>query len=498
MRSGSRPAAGPDAEPERAPDAVPAPGPLRRLAAAAQRPVDVASLAAFRIIFGLVMCGGILRFLATGWIEVMYGEPRWFFKYPGFAWAQPWPVWGMYVHYAVLAVLALAIALGAYTRLALALFVAGFAYTQLVDVTNYLNHHYLVVLLGGLLLALPANAAASCWSIDARRRPAIRRQAVPAWMVWLVRFQVGVVYVFAGLAKLKADWLLEGQPLGLWLAARTETPILGGLFAAPGTALAMSWAGFLFDTTIVGWLSWARTRLLAYGAVIAFHGLTGYLFNIGMFPLIMTSSALIFFSPSWPRTALRRIGLLRFAEAGPAPAPGAAPAPAPAPWGPLRQWPRRAQLAAALIALHVAVQIALPLRHLAYPGPVLWNEDGMRFAWHVLVREKHGAVTFVAAFADGKRLEIPPRNYLTARQEREMGGQPDLILQLAHAIGRDLRAKGYRDFRVHAITRVSLNGRPGRPMIDPDVDLLEIRDLGPRTWVLPAPELPPRRVPPPG
>jgi hypothetical protein len=455
---------------------------MGRLEDAATRPVDIASLAAFRIIFGLVMCGGILRFLATGWIETMYGEPRWFFKYPGFAWVEPWPVWGMYVHYAVLAALALAIALGAFTRAAAALFAVGFAYTQLVDVTNYLNHHYLVVLLGGLLCALPANAA---WSIDARRRPALRRRAVPAWMVWLVRFQVGVVYVFAGLAKAKGDWLLEGQPLNLWLAARTETPLLGGLFAEPATALAMSWAGFLFDTTIVLWLSWARTRLWAYGALIVFHGLTGYLFNIGMFPLIMTSSALIFCSPSWPRAALRRLGLARLAGTGPAPEATMARA-------------RPGRLVVALIALHVAVQLALPLRHLAYPGPVLWNEDGMRFAWHVMVREKHGAITFVAAFADGKRLEIPPRNYLTGRQEREMAGQPDLILQLAHAIGRDLRARGYRDFRLHANTAVSLNGRPARPMIDPDVDLLEVRDLGPRTWVLPAPDLPPPHVRPPG
>ena len=44
--------------------------------------------------------------------------------------------------------------------------VIGFAYTQLVDVTNYLNHHYLVVLLGALLWFTPAHAA---WSIDAWR-----------------------------------------------------------------------------------------------------------------------------------------------------------------------------------------------------------------------------------------------------------------------------------------------------------------------------------------
>ena len=82
-------------------------------------------------------------------------------------------------------------------------------------------------------------------------------------------------------------------------------------------------------------------------------------------------------------------------------------------------------------------------------------------------------------------------NYLTARQEREMSGQPDLILQLARAIGRDLQLRGYRDFQLHALTRVSLNGRAPIAMIDPAVDLLAIDDLGSRDWVLPGPGGPP-------
>ena len=425
----------------------------------ALRPVDIASLAAFRIIFGVVMFVGCVRLISTGWIETMYGDPHFFFTYPGFGWVRPWPVAGMYVHYAVLAVLALAIAAGYRHRLVTLLFVAGFTYTQLVDITNYLNHHYLVVLLGVQLALLPANAE---WSLDARRDPSIRRGEVPVWMIWLLRFQVGVVYVFAGLAKAKADWLFDGQPLQLWLSARTDTPIVGGLFTAPWFPLAMSWAGFLFDTTIVIWLSWARTRIYAFAAVILFHGFTGYLFNIGMFPLIMTSSALIFFSPSWPRRWFRR---------------------APAPIAP-RPIERPSRLVRTVIAVHVAVQLVLPLRHLAYPGDVLWNEDGMRFAWHVMIREKHGSVVFVARFADGKTLEVPASNYLTARQEREMGGQPDLILQLARRIGDDMHARGYRDFTLHAETAVSLNGRAPQAMIDPRVDLLSISDIGPRRWVV--------------
>jgi vitamin K-dependent gamma-carboxylase len=449
---------------------------LDRARTAATRPVDIASLAAFRVIFGAVMFASCVRLLASGWIYTMYVEPKWFFTYPGFDWVRPWPAWGMYLHYAVLAVLALAIAMGAFHRIVAPLFTSGFASTQLLAITNYLNPHSRVVLLGAQLSLLPANAM---WSIDARRRPELRRATVPAWMVWLLRFQIGVVYVFAGLAKCKVDWLVHGQPLNLWLAARTETPIVGALFTWPWVAHAMSWAGFLFDTTIVVWLSWRRTRLLAYGAVIAFHGATGYLFNIGMFPIIMTSSALIFFSPSWPRAVFARLGR-------PWPGPDVMPVPARAP----------SRLAAVAIAIHAVVQIALPLRHHVYPGPVLWNEDGMRFAWHVLVREKHGDVTLVAAFADGGRLEIPPRNYLTARQEREMAGQPDMILQLARHVGRELHARGFRGFRIHAITAVSLNGRAPVAMLDPTVDLLEVSDLGPRTWVLDAPEGPPRRVTP--
>ena len=447
---------------------------LNRFGAAATRHVDIASLAAFRIIFGLVMFASCARLLVSGWIETMYVEPRWFFTYPGFEWVEPWSATGMYLHYALLAVLALAIAAGAFHRIVTPLFTIGFAYTQLIDVTNYLNHHYLVVLLGVQLACLPVNAA---WSIDAWRRPELARATVPAWMVWLLRFQIGVVYVFAGLAKLKVDWLVHGQPLNLWLSARTETPLVGGLFATSWIAYVMSWAGFLFDTTIALWLSWRRTRLVAYAVLIAFHGATGYLFNIGMFPIIMTSSALIFFSPSWPRAVLARLGVRT--QAPPATVEHAPP-------------PSR--VVRTLIVAHVAIQLALPLRHHFYPGAVLWNEDGMRFAWHVLVREKHGSVTFVARFADGRRLEIPPTKYLTQRQEREMGGQPDLILQLARHIGDELRARGLRDFGVHALTHVSLNGRDPAPMIDPAVDLLGVTDLGPRTWVLPQPPGPPRHV----
>ena len=71
----------------------------------------------------------------------------------------------------------------------------------------------------------------------------------------LFRFQVGVVYTFAGLAKAQSDWLLHAQPLRSG-SARARTAAARSAVAVDGAPLLMSWAGFLFDTTIIWFLLW--------------------------------------------------------------------------------------------------------------------------------------------------------------------------------------------------------------------------------------------------
>ena len=44
-------------------------------------PVDGASLAVFRILFGLLMFGGAIRFLWNGWVERFFLQPDFFFHY---------------------------------------------------------------------------------------------------------------------------------------------------------------------------------------------------------------------------------------------------------------------------------------------------------------------------------------------------------------------------------------------------------------------------------
>ena len=73
-----------------------------------------------------------------------------------------------------------------------------------------------------------------------------------------------------------------------------------------------------------------------------------------------------------------------------------------------------------------------------------------------------------------------------------MSSQPDLILQLARHIARDFEARGRGPVQVRAESIVTLNGRRGAPIIDPQVDLARVDDgLLRAGWVLPAPGTPP-------
>ena len=47
------------------------------------------------------------------------------------------------------------------------------------------------------------------------------------------------------------------------------------------------------------------------------------------------------------------------------------------------------------LGLFFLLQIVLPLRYLAYPGPILWTEEGYRFAWRVMLVEKVGQATSI-------------------------------------------------------------------------------------------------------
>ena len=417
----------------------------RRIAA----PIDPSSLAAFRILFGLLMAFSMLRFIARGWVDEFYVQPTFHFTWELFPWVWPLPPALMHLHFVMLAVLGLAIALGLHYRLSAALFFIGFSYVELIDKATYLNHYYLVSLLSGLLAIVPAHRV---WSVDAWRNGWTPAAAVPAWTVNVLRFQIGVAYLFAGLAKLNADWLLDAQPLRIWLAARSDLPIVGPFLAEPAAAYVFSWCGAAYDLAIVFLLLSRRTRAIAYATVVVFHVMTAVLFPIGMFPWIMIVATLVFFPPDWPRRWIGR------------------PAPATLPAFAGSRVPPAATVA--MLVLYAAVQIVLPLR--AYwPGTDPdWTCRGFNFAWRVMLVEKAGFTEFIARdTATGREWVVPAREYVTERQEKMMAQDPFMVRALARHIAADLRGRGFAGIEVRADAFATINGHPAQRLIDPQVDL---------------------------
>lgn len=449
----------------------------RRIADAAGHPVPADSLAVFRFLFGLLVAAGSFRFLAMGWVDRLYLEPANHLTYAGLDWIRPLPGPWMHLLLLALAGMGICIAIGYRQRAAAALFALGFAYTELIDAALYLNHYWLVTLLAVLLVLLPADRH---WSLDARSGRVRSSPCVPAWVIWLLRSQIATVYVFAGIAKLNPDWLLHAQPLSLWLPDRSHLPFIGILMEQSATAYLASWSGAFFDCTIVGWLLWQRTRLPAYGAVVGFHLVTGLLFQIGIFPWLMASSALLFFDPDWPTRLLARLGLNLSV---PATSNRGAPS------------PRHGLVASvsgpvlAALAILVAAQLVLPLRHYAYPGNVRWTEEGYYLAWRVLLTEKSGFLDFrVTDSQSGRTWNVGPELVLTDWQIEQAATRPGLIQKTAFLVEDYFRGRGLADVEVRADAWVSMNGGNAQRIVDPEIDLTaRPRSLLPADWILPRP-----------
>ncbi len=449
------------------------------------QPVDGAGLAAFRILFGALMVFSTVRFAAYGWIDELYLSPTHHFTYLGFEWVRPWPGAGMYVHFAVMGLAAVGLMLGAWTRLSALVFGLCFTYVELIDKTTYLNHYYFVSLVVFLLLMTPC---ARVWSVDAWRSGGKEGQSVPLWTHWALRIMVALVYFYAGFAKLSADWLLNAQPMHQWLSYRSTWPVVGPLMDDLWLALAMSWAGAIYDLTIFGWLMWRPTRRWAYASVVFFHVVTWMLFPIGVFPWVMIASATIFFDLDWPRALVARLrGRFGTASTPETPHWPALEASGAGSSGARAVQSRWGRVSKGIVAVFLVGQILIPLRFALYPGPVNWTEEGFRFAWRVMLIEKRGMVEFeVRTASPERRWTVYPRDHLTPAQVKALSTQPDIILQYAHHIAKQAKTQGFEGVEVHAHAWTTFNGRPSQRFIDPDVDLaarpisLEHKD-----WILP-------------
>ena len=92
-----------------------------------KKKADPSPLAVFRIGFGLMMAISIIRFWSYGWIELLYLNPKFHFKYFGFEWVK---VYGdiTYLIFLLCLISAIFVALGYRYKLSIITFFLTFTY----------------------------------------------------------------------------------------------------------------------------------------------------------------------------------------------------------------------------------------------------------------------------------------------------------------------------------------------------------------------------------
>jgi len=239
------------------------------------RPVDASSLAAFRLLFGVLMVWEVIRYFEYDFIGRYYIEPTFYFTYEFFPFVAPLPGEWMYALFVAMGLFALGIALGFRYKLSSGLFFLSYTYVFLLDKAPYNNHYYLISLISFLLIFVDGHH----WlSVDNLLQRKTGVNTVPFWQLFILRAQIFIVYFYGGIAKLNSDWLM-GEPMRMWLANRADYPLVGPFFATEWAAYCFSYGGLLFDLLIGFLLLWSPTRLLAFLAALVFHLTNNWLFS---------------------------------------------------------------------------------------------------------------------------------------------------------------------------------------------------------------------------
>ena len=419
------------------------------------------------------MCYSIARFYLKGWIEELYIEPDFHFSYYGFEWIKPIGEF-TYLIFAVCFISSLFVMIGLKYKTSIILFFLSFTYIELMDKTTYLNHYYFISILSFLLIFIPANATFSLDNIINQKK----FTNIPRWSVDALKLLITIVYLYAGVAKINSDWLIEAMPLKIWLQSKYDLPLIGGnLLQMEWVHYAMSWGGMLYDLSIPFLLMLNKTRIMAFILVVFFHVFTLILFPIGMFPHIMIFSSMVFFSSKFHekilyqiRRVITKVGKkvkskkIKMETSN-------------------LYVLQKQNLTLFTVTSFFIVQILLPFRYQLYPGELFWHEQGYRFSWRVMLIENTNFK--VKNPNDGTSFMVDSSQYLTPFQLKQMSFQPDFILEFAHYLGEKYSTENNK-VEVYADSFVALNGRPSKRFIDPDINLInEQESFKDKTWILP-------------
>lgn len=343
-------------------------------------------------------------------------------------------------------------------------FVLSWGFLFLCDAARYVNHYWLYLLVAILLLRITCEEL----DVDGTPKSSGRRSSCRRVSLWTLRAQFTIIYLYAGLAKCNAEWIVRGEPLRTYLAMATAdgrilSPLRGVLDAE---ALIAGGAAFsLFFDVSVGFALWRRSWFAPAAALAAFFHLSNAVIfhTIGSFPFVSLASCALFL----PESAI----VARATERG---------------RGRLQGGGRSALI---FSAAWVLWQALLPLRHHAHSSDVSWTKLANEFGWRLMADTTDGWVSLDIVVLPGLVAEqhsiSPARVYpahpssnggapvtLTSHAIRQLCAMPHLLEQYIaaeHAAARAALGEPPA-LQLYAECWKSVNGRPYQRWCDPTFD----------------------------
>mmetsp|Transcript_48683 Transcript_48683/g.139170 ORF Transcript_48683/g.139170 Transcript_48683/m.139170 type:complete len:584 (+) Transcript_48683:84-1835(+) len=446
---------------------------LERLYWHLTKPVHACTLCMFRVLVGyslILQKEKILRELS----KLQYSAIL--FSYPGLDFVTlPTPA-TVDLLVATMQVLGHLIMVGVCTRWACVGYAVIFFWWQHLDQSYTNTHFYFELHLCAALTVVRASDMFSFWHavhwvlskagcFTARlESPTLQLRAqVPHWHLLLMQVLCVIPYAGGCLAKLNANWLLHGGLLPIALPRRIPWH---GLGSKPLVQMGMAWTGTVFDGAIGPLLFWRRARyMVAFPTALVFNTINKLVFGLGSFPYIMMASLVLFLEP---QTCARVLRLWMPVSRGGTPRP------------------RRAPCLLALLSLYLAMHVALPLRHLAFPSLPEWTEEGHLYAWHMKQRTKRGNVILKALVSrrgagpsEERDLGPPARTTLIVdpfyddftQDSGRLMARPVAFLKYVHHIHHLLKRANWSVHSIHADACISLNTHPPQAFTNTSTDI---------------------------
>ena len=416
-----------------------------------KEPIPNISITIFRIVFSGSLLIQTYYFISTGFIDDNIVKP--FILFPFISGLEPMSNFLLKGLSYIMLISNIGMLFNRFARISILIFLICFTYFWLLDKGYFNNHYYFISLMCFLLFLVDRKSAFSTISYT------------PRISLFCLQAMVFIVYFVAGINKLNPYWLLDLQPMTHILelkATITNNPT----FSHDLLIMAASYFGLIFDLCIGFLLFLKRTRKIAFILAIGFHVMNYYLFynvgEIGVFPLIMLSTLILFISPK----KLSQLFKLKKSK----------------------NQIRYSKGLYGFIIVFLMFQVILPFRHILIPGYVDYTGVGQRFSWRMKIMYKNSDIRyFIINKNSDEKYEVHIEKMLTPKQYNNLKYFPDLIIPLAKRIKLEAVEKyNIMSPKITCIYKTKFMGKYEQLLFSPDLDIATIPEKqGAHKWMFP-------------